>query len=550
MWLKITLEVNILENHPVLSNRWAVSLFIFLTVFIYFWNIWFNDIWIPNEAFYAESAREMLENHNFLDIYYNYEPRFNKPPMTYWMIAFSYLLFDINEFATRLPVVLSALGTDILIFFIARELYGKSVAVFSTVVMAFSFQFVINSRYASPEVPLTFFFTLTLYLFLIGYKRNSWKYIFLSYISLGLTVLTKGFPYIFVIGAIVLLYLLIDSNFNLHSFWRKFLFLKLHTGIPVVLLVGFSWYMYMYLKFGDTFLDVTLQETVKRAIGKQVKSIWDYFFYIPVILWGFLPYSLTFFYGLLHSLKVSFKKHSFILSWFIVMFIIFTVARGKIPVYLIQAHGAMSILVGYYLYSYRPSVNWQKILYISSFIIPVILISLLDIAIIYFFKLDYMYYIFAVFPVVYIFRYKDVLLAPFISMLLTFFIFTISILPLVEKYRPYDRIGQIINDNVPEKNIPLIVEGYFWHNLPFYAKRKVLRDYSIEEIVKYSKNKTLLALVTENGLSRLKDVHILWSGRLYRKGSESRFAVFLKYIYKAIHGDYSGFEVRYLVLKR
>ncbi|NPA53071.1 MAG: hypothetical protein GXO21_00205 [Aquificae bacterium] len=135
-------------------------------------------------------------------------------------------------------------------------------------------------------------------------------------------------------------------------------------------------------------------------------------------------------------------------------------------------------------------------------------------------------------------------------MLTTFLIFAVSLLPLVEKFRPYDKIGQVINDNVPEKDIPLIVEGYFWHNLPFYAKRKVLRDYPIQKIIEYSKEKPLLALVTREGLQKINNPEILWTGRLYRKGSESRFAVFLKYIRKALRGDYSGFEVRYLIFKR
>ncbi len=537
-------------KHPVLSDRWAFSLFIFLTVFIYFWNIWFNDIWIPNEAFYAESAREMLENHNFLDIYYNYEPRFNKPPMTYWMIALSYLFFGINEFATRLPIVLSALGANIFTFLIAKELYGRYVAIFSAAVMAFSFQFIINSRYASPEVPLTFFFTMTLYFFIVGYKRNSFKYILLSYISLGLTVLTKGYPYIVVIGGIVLVYLFIEANFSWRVFWEKFKFLKVHIGIPVLLIIGFSWYVYMYLKFGNAFLDVTLEETIKRAVGKKTKGFFDYFFYLVVILWGFLPYSLTFYYSFFHSLKNNFKKHAFVISWFLVMFIIFTIAAGKIPVYMIQAHIAMSILVGYYLAEYNPEKTVFKLLFYSSLAIPVFLIVLLNVGLIYLFKLDYMYYLVALFPAAYIIRYKDFRLSPFVAIMTTFLIFTVSILSLVEKFRPYDKIGQIVRDNVPEKDIPLIIEGYFWHNLPFYTRRKVLRDYPIKKIVEYGKEKTLLALVTQNGLKKLSDVEILWSGRLYRKGSESRFAIFLKYIYKAMKGDYSGFEVRYLVLKR
>jgi 4-amino-4-deoxy-L-arabinose transferase-like glycosyltransferase len=536
--------------NQILYNRWAVSLFVFLTVFIYFWNIWINDIWIPNEAFYAESAREMLERGNFLDIYYNYEPRFNKPPMTYWIVALSYLIFGINEFAVRFPIVLSAIGTNILTFLIAKELYGKKVALFSAAAVAFSFQLVINSRYASPEIPLAFFFTLTLYLFLVGYKRRKWGFIFLSYIALGLTVLTKGFPYIIVIGGIVFLFLLIETRFSIKEFFREVLFLKLHIGIPVLFAVGLSWYVYMYLKFGQEFVDVTLQETIKRALGKKSQGFSSLFFYIPVILWGFLPYSLTFYYSFFHSLKSKIREFSFIFSWFIVMFVIFTIAKGKIPVYMIQGHIPMAIFVGYYLSNYAPSKAFEKVLYYGSLVVPVAVITALNVFLIFSFKLDYLYYIMAFFPIFYIIRYKDLLLAPFVSMLITFLIFAVSILPLVEKFRPYDKIGQVINDNVPEKDIPLIVEGYFWHNLPFYARRKVLRDYPIDKIVEYSKDKPVLALVTEKGLDKIDNSQILWTGRLYRRGSESRFAVFLKYIKKALNGDYSGFEIRYLIFKR
>ncbi len=537
-----------MRESPITKNQWALSFFIFLTVFIYFWNIWLNDIWIPNEAFYAESAREMIENHNFLDIYYNYEHRFNKPPMTYWMVALSYIIFGVNEFATRLPIVLSALGTNILTFYIAKEIFDKKVAIFSFFIMAFSFQFVINSRYASPEIPLTFFFTLTLYLFLKGYKEKRWIYVFLSYISLGLTVLTKGYPYVVVIGGIVLLFLFIEADFKVKNFWEKFKFLKVHLGIPVLLLVGFSWYVYMYLKFGQEFVNVTLEETIKRAISKKEGSFFDVFFYLTVILWGFLPYSLTFYYTFLHALK-NFRKFSFIFSWFVVMFVIFTIAKGKIPVYMIQAHIPLSIFVAYYLAYHRPVKVFEKILFYSSLLIPVALIFAVNLLIVYTFKLDYLYYFIALFPVIYAVRYKDIRLAPFVSILITFFIFTISVLPVVERFRPYDKIGLAVKDNVPEKEIPLIVQDYFWHNLPFYSKRKVLRDYPIERILDYSKSKPLLALVNQKGLEKLKDYQILWEGRLYRKGSESRFAILLKYISKALRGDFSGFEKRYLIFK-
>ena len=128
-----------------------------LILFIYFWNSWYNAIWIPNESFYAEAVREMFESGNFLDIFYNYEPRFKKLPLTYWSIALSVFIFGLNELAIRLPIILMALGSSFLTYKIAQVLFDKNVALFSFFAMALSFQFLMNSRYASPEIPLLFF---------------------------------------------------------------------------------------------------------------------------------------------------------------------------------------------------------------------------------------------------------------------------------------------------------------------------------------------------------------------------------------------------------
>jgi len=531
----------------IFKNRWAFGLFFGLSVFIYFWNIWINDIWIPNEAFYAESVREMIERKNFLDITYNYEPRLNKPPLTYWSILISYLIFGVNEFATRLPIVLMALGTIFLTFKIAEELFGnRKISIISAFVMFFSLQFVINSRYASPEIPLSFFFTLTMYFFLIGYRTKKFKYIFLSYISLALVILTKGFPYLAVIGGIIVFYILWEENFRLKRLFQQLHQLKLYIGLPLVIVLGFSWYFYAYLKYGDIFIKTTLDETIHRAVGK--KTSFKPFFYLIVILWGFLPYSLTFYYTFI-EIKKYLSKFKFLLSWVIVMLIIFTLAKGKIPVYIIQAHVPMAILTAYFIVEYNPVEKWKKFIFYSTFIIPTILLIAVSIGVIYLFQLDYMYYWIAVFPIIYLIRFREVRLLPFISALIFFFIFVVSLLPKVEHFRPYDKIGQAVKDNLVNKNIPLIIENYFWHNLPFYTERKVLRDYSIKQIVEYGKNKPLLALIKEENLKYFPNSQVIWRGKLYIKGSESRFAVFLKYIYKSLNGDNSGFQKRILIIR-
>jgi len=171
----------------------------------------------------------------------------------------------------------------------------------------------------------------------------------------------------------------------------------------------------MYLKFGSSFVETTLEETIKRAVGKKSKGISDLFFYVVVILWGFLPYSLFFYYGIGKFFKERRKELLFPVVWFGVMFVIFTIAKGKIPVYIIQAHGAFSLIVSYYLINHNPAKLWDRFLYYGSLLIPVFLGIVAIGGSVYLFRLDPFYYTAAVFPILYLLRYREIRLLPYIT---------------------------------------------------------------------------------------------------------------------------------------
>ncbi|MFT7380685.1 MAG: 4-amino-4-deoxy-L-arabinose transferase-like glycosyltransferase, partial [Roseivirga sp.] len=223
------------------DHRKQVVFLMTLISILYFYNFSVNDIWTPNESFYAESVREMFESGNFLDIQYNYEARYNKPPLTYWLIAASASIFGLNEFGIRLPMILLTIGSVWLTYLLGKRLYGEKGGIYAMLIMAVSVQLMAVKQYASPEIPLTFFFTLTLYWFIKAYHDEKTKYYYLSYVALGLTVLTKGYPYIVIIAGIIGFYTLIENSFNIKSSIKKISQFKLHYGIPIVLIIGLSW---------------------------------------------------------------------------------------------------------------------------------------------------------------------------------------------------------------------------------------------------------------------------------------------------------------------
>ncbi|PIQ50311.1 MAG: phospholipid carrier-dependent glycosyltransferase [Cytophagales bacterium CG12_big_fil_rev_8_21_14_0_65_40_12] len=527
---------------------------------LYLYNFSINDIWTPNESFYAESVREMFESGNFLDIQYNYEPRYNKPPLTYWLIAASASVFGLNEFGIRLPIILLTIGSVWLTYLLGKKLYGQRGGIYALVIMAVSVQLMAVKQYASPEIPLTFFFTLTLYWFIKAYQENKTKYYYLAYVALGLTVLTKGYPYIVVIAGIIGLFTLLDNGFNLKSTFKKTGQFKLHFGVPIVLIIGLSWVIYMYLNFGSDFWEIFQRETFDRAFTRNEKSMRP-FFYVEVISWTILPYSLAFFiilgYYLFKFKKIK-KEIALAFSWFIVMFVIFTAAKGKIPTYFIQAHPAIALMITAFLLNPVPYNSTLK----RVIRVPLIAIGVLIMAIsfytVHFLELSYVWYLLPIIftgVIVLIFINKKrgdeistQVAIPFYAILSVYILVAAFLVP-IEQFRPYKKIGSVIKErNTINDKTPILIEKTLIHNIPFYAERRAIRDQTIGDIQNYSGQ--TLALVRHDTALEIEGFETLWSGLIYDFPSESQFAKFVMACLKAKNGDLSQFEEYSLILKQ
>ena len=554
-----------------------ITLFLTITllVLVYFLNLGYNDIWNPNEGYYADAVREMFERNNFLEFYFNNELRFNKPPLTYWSVAISVWLFGLNEFAIRFPMAAMALLTIYLTYLTGKRLYGQREGALAAIMMALSLQFTVNARYSSPEIPLTCFFTLTMYWFIKGYLDKDTRYLLLSYLGLGGTLLAKGYPYAFVIGAIILLYVSIDNSFSFSKTLQRLKCLRLEWGVPIVLIVGFSWSAYMYWLHGDEFFSVLNAETVDRALHYESKGWSSLFFYIEISSWGFLPYSLAFFYALFFFIKnKKLREIAFPFSWLIVMFVIFTIAKGKLPTYFIQAHTAMALITARFFGTHIPKTGVDKIMANITLWFPGLLVLALNVTMVIAFDINYtiMALVFlpfilwvillreksvfvqklaSYFPVEKNFRWHYLKFFPFYSFLVSMLIFSAFILPQLETYRPYDQIKTAVDEKKIKPDVSLWLEDQLLFNLPYYVRRKVLNEKSLEEIENHARqNDQFLALVSEEHLGHFPGTQLLWSGWVYNKNSEAKFFRFVTGYLKAKRGDFSDYRRLCLIYRR
>jgi 4-amino-4-deoxy-L-arabinose transferase-like glycosyltransferase len=68
-----------------------------------------------DEPRFAEASREMLQNGDWIVPRFNNAPRYDKPPLIYWMHQGCYRLLGDNAFAARLPAALCTAATALCI---------------------------------------------------------------------------------------------------------------------------------------------------------------------------------------------------------------------------------------------------------------------------------------------------------------------------------------------------------------------------------------------------------------------------------------------------
>ncbi len=469
-------------------------------VFLYFFNLGYNAVWIPNESFYADASKNMLESGNYLTPVYNGEIRLNKPPLTYWLSLLGFKIFGINEFGLRFFQAFLGILTGILTYLISKKLTkDENVALLSALILNLSFIFVANARYTSPEIPFTFFITLSLYFWLEYYTSKKNLFFFLALVSSSFAVLTKG-PAGFILPAgVIFFYLLFNDP-------KELLKLRYYLGTVFVFITGGWWFLYQFIVNKEEFLEVFIKENIKRIYALQKDPV---YFYLLDINVSFLPYSLLFFPALLWAFRK--KELRFPLTWFLFIFTLFSLVKMKIPVYIMPAYPAMAIITASFL---KLSDKRRVKVYLSVFLGTLVSLALILSSIYIKMSLILIPLIFLIFIPLFT---KNFILFPAFSGFAFIFYLSSVILPFVENYRPYREIGKTIKKLDPSGRIKTYEVGFFHHNLPFYADRVIIRNKKLNEI----KGKALI--LVRSDLSACKG---LKSWKLYTS-SESRFFKFL-----------------------
>lgn len=266
----------------------ALLLLLAMAAVLFFVGLGSTGLTDRDEGRNAEAGREMYETGDYISPTFNYEPRFAKPVFVYWLMSLSYHLFGVNEFAARFPSALFGVGLILLQYLFLTRCRGPVIGLFGAAMLLLNLEIIGLGRMALTDSVLNFFTTLSLYGFWLGlYGRGRERqFVWLFYIGMALGTLTKG-PIGFLIPLLAAgLYLWLTGSWSLYR--RRGFPL---AGLLVFLVLALPWYIMMLNIHGQRYTTSAQGDTVGRFFGAMEGHGGTIFFYLPVFLLGFFPWS-------------------------------------------------------------------------------------------------------------------------------------------------------------------------------------------------------------------------------------------------------------------
>jgi len=340
----------------IYPQKWAqIAILLGVCLFLFFFNLNRWDLWNPDEPRYAQVAREMVNGGDWILMHFNGKVYEDKPPLFFWLIALSsYLWQGFNSFSVRFPSAVFGTLTVLLTFLIGRSLYATRTGFLSSLILATGVGFAYLSTRGNIDTTLTFFTTASLFFFFQWYRDRKSEQkserkartlsIYGFYIAMALATLAKG-PVGFVFPLLVSLsYLMIQRD------WKAIKRMKLLPGMLLFMAIVLSWYVPAIFKGGQTYLSETLlHHTVDRFAkgSSHIRPIYYYLYNFPIdfLPWiFFLPAAVA--YGCSRGAIEKRREFLFLFVWFIVIFLFFSLSKGKRGIYLLPLFPAVSVMVG------------------------------------------------------------------------------------------------------------------------------------------------------------------------------------------------------------
>jgi 4-amino-4-deoxy-L-arabinose transferase-like glycosyltransferase len=335
-------------------------------VAIYFVHLGAESIWDANEAFYVETPREMIESHDFINPTFNYLPRFNKPVLSYWIVALFYRVFGVSVTSQRIPMALGALVIIACAYVLGRLVgdvrdarteigggrtairdaggIGNAAGLWAAAGLAAAPRLVMFARRIFIDIWITAFMSLTLAFFALSERYPERRRVFLAlmYVSVGLGVLTKGPVALVLPGLAFFVYLAVHRELG------RVREMMIPTGILIVAAIVVPWYAALHHEHGWMYIrSFVISENVERyTSGFGVRQHRGPWFYLPVVVSDSFPWSCFLFAAAAWTYRERNRIATLLWCWIGAIVGFFSFSAGKQDLYIFPIVAAVAALGG------------------------------------------------------------------------------------------------------------------------------------------------------------------------------------------------------------
>lgn len=347
-----------------------------LFYYIFFHNIGAYALMDVDETRYVAMARDMFHSKDFMTLYLNGQYFFEKPPLYFWQECLSFALWGgkVNEWTARFPVASLGFIFSMVVYVIGRIYINRRFAIFTSLILATSLEFIMLAKYAILDIVLTFYIGLALVSYFSVFfcqEKHKKYYWWAFYIFTGLAVMAKGIP-----GIAVPFGTVFFTSIMAKKFKEIFKPIYLIPGFILLCLIVLPWHILMFkihdpLFFNEYIIKHHLHRFLNTA-NNEIGRKQPFYYYFFVVLWGFIPWIFSmiavFIYKIKNWGKLQYvekvKKFDFsvldnthkllALCWVTALWIMFffSLSSTKLATYILPIYYPLAIIAGLMWHDY------------------------------------------------------------------------------------------------------------------------------------------------------------------------------------------------------
>ena len=341
-------------------KRTTILLLVLALALIWFVPLGWRHLLPSDEGRYAEMAREMFLTGDWITPRYNGYKYFEKPPLQTWANALTFAWFGIGEWQARFYTALTGFAGVLLIGFTGARVFNAATGVFAAIVLATSPYWNLMGHFNTLDMGLSFWMELTLCALLLAQRPNLptgqvrlWMWI--CWASMALSVLSKGLVGVILPGAVLVLYTLIARDW---AVWKR---LHLIGGLILFFAIVTPWFVLVQQRNPEFLNFFFIVQQFKRYLTPEQNRPGAFYYFVPVILVGFLPWLSVSVQSIRHALRLPRQPNGFspvamLLVWTVFIFLFFSASHSKLLSYTLPIAPALALVIGMYLPLVSPAM--------------------------------------------------------------------------------------------------------------------------------------------------------------------------------------------------